>query len=107
MLTDSDVAKKLLAIQHSAITRNIDFNLSFKRMKQLMNAKRCFYSGEVLNNIVGNPNQFTIDRIDASKGYTDNNVVQCSLRFNQIKSNLTINEIGMMVKKLKTKGIKF
>jgi hypothetical protein len=35
----------------------------------------------------------SIDRVDNEKGYTIENVVLCTSRFNTIKSNMTLKEI--------------
>ena len=40
-----------------------------------------------------NPNGLSIDRIDNSLGYSNENVVLCTSRFNTIKSNMTLEEI--------------
>lgn len=105
MITDSNIAKKLVMLEKSALDRGIEFNVSFKKLKQLMNSKKCFYTGALLTSIENDDNKFTIDRVDASKGYVDNNIVQCSLRFNRMKANLTIDDIKLIARKLKTKGI--
>jgi hypothetical protein len=95
-ISDLDVAKKLVAIKTSADSRGIQFDMSLRRVRQLLNTKRCFISGLPLNRIQHDPNQLTFDRLDNSKGYTDDNVVACSLRVNKLKDNLTVDEITML-----------
>ena len=95
-ISDLDVAKKLVAIKTSADSRGIEFNMSLKRVRQLLNTKKCFISGARLNRIQQDPNQLTFDRLDNTKGYTDDNVVACSLRVNRLKDSLTIDDITML-----------
>ena len=101
-----DVAKKLVAIKTSADSRGIEFNLSLKRVRQLLNTKRCFISGARLNRIQQDPNQLTFDRLDNTKGYTDDNVVACSLRINRLKDSLTIDDITMLYMAIQKKSKK-
>ncbi len=91
-MTDLQVAKKLCSIYNSAESRGIEFNMSFKRMKILMNQKKCCYTGVVFTEEEG-PNHRSIDRIDNSKGYTDENTVACTVAINLKKRDLTIAEI--------------
>lgn len=96
LVTDIQVARKYINIMDSARVRNIEFNMSLKKVKQLLNTKRCYFSKEILSRIPNEPNQLTFDRIDNKKGYTDDNVVVCSYKINKLKSNLTIDEIKML-----------
>jgi hypothetical protein len=95
-VSDLEVAKKMVAIKTSADSRGIEFNMSLRRVRQLLNTKKCFISGVDLNRIQQDPNQLTFDRLDNSKGYTDDNVVACSLRVNRLKDSLTIEDITML-----------
>ena len=95
-ITDLDVAKKLLAIKSSADSRGIEFDLSLKAVRKLLNAKKCFISGVVMNRIAGDENQLTFDRLDNSRGYVDDNVVACTLRMNHLKGNLSIDDITQL-----------
>lgn len=100
MITDLDIAKKLMRIAQSAENRNIKFDMSFAKVKKLMNTKKCFFTGVELdkeNN--GAPNYITFDRVDADGGYTDDNVVACSNEFNQKKKDITISDIKTMYEK--------
>jgi hypothetical protein len=106
IISDLEVAKKLVAIKTSADSRGIDFDLSLKRVRQLLNTKKCFISGVKLNRIQQDPNQLTFDRLDNTKGYTDDNVVACSLRFNRLKDSLTIDEITMLYMAIQKKSKK-
>ena len=103
-MEDIKVATKLFTMYGKAKERNIPCTLSFKRMKQLMLRKKCFYTGINMNNIEGDNNQKTFDRIDASEGYTDNNTVTCTLSINRKKSNLTREEITLIYNKIKDRN---
>lgn len=93
---DLYVAKKLAAKAKNAKDRGIEFGLTFQSMKNLMKAKRCYYTGIVLTTPEGvQPDQTgnkasdrTIDRIDGSKGYVPGNVVACCNAANNIKAQL-------------------
>jgi hypothetical protein len=93
---DLYVAKKMVAIKTSADSRGIQFDMSLRRVRQLLNTKRCFISGLPLNRIQYDPNQLTFDRLGNTKGYSDDNVVACSFKVNQLKGDLTVDEITML-----------
>jgi hypothetical protein len=95
-VTDIEVAKKMISIKHSADTRGIIFDMSLKRVRQLLNMNKCFITGADLNRVNGDDNQLTFDRLDNTKGYIDSNVVACSLRMNRAKDSLTIDDITML-----------
>ena len=91
------VAKKLVAKEKDAKRRGIEFGLTFQSMKNLMKAKRCYYTGIVLTEPAGlqddqlagrHASDRTIDRIDGSKGYVPGNVVACCNAANNIKAQL-------------------
>ena len=105
-LTDIQIAQKLTAKYANALKRGIHFNLSFKRMKQLCKQKTCFFTGIKFHEYIKplepgeteHPYAMTIDRIDSSLGYTDDNVVACTNEFNKLKSNLSLQTIERMYK---------
>lgn len=82
-INDEDVFRKWAQLRDSAKSRGIEFSLSFCSVKNILNAKRCHYTG-----IEFDTGEFrrTVDRIDPSKGYVKGNVVACSAYFNFIKS---------------------
>jgi hypothetical protein len=96
-MDDITVARKLVSIEDSAKKRGVHFNLSFKRCKQLLITKRCYYTGKPFDYKI---NIRTFDRVDNSKGYVDDNVVACTKSFNEIKKNLTVDEITLLFKKV-------
>ena len=105
MIADIEIARKLLQIEQSAKSRNIPFDLTFQDVKRVLTAKRCFFTGAILTDVVGSPNKLSFDRIDNTKGYITGNVVACSESFNKTKNNLTVNDIVLLYKGLKRKKI--
>ena len=104
-LTDLEVASKLVTLALSAKNRSKEFNISFNKMKRVLNSKKCYYTGVPIvfkSDSVGNHdhNKLTIDRIDNDKGYVDDNIVACSHAFNQVKGNLTVSQIKSLYKGL-------
>lgn len=95
-MEDITVARKLVSVEDSATKRGIDFNLSFKRCKQLLTTRNCYYTGKPFTD----RDFLTFDRVDNNKGYTDENVVACSKSFNEAKKNLTVKQITLMYKKV-------
>jgi len=93
MSNDLEVAKKLVQLSQSAKSRNIEFGMSLKKVKKLLTNKTCFYTrvrfreGDLAR---------SIDRVDSAKGYTDDNVVACTVNINGKKGNLTEKEIIQM-----------
>lgn len=97
-VSDIDVAKKLLSIAASAADRGIEFDLSFNKMKKLMEQKKCYYTGIEFEET----GKFarSIDRVDNSKGYVDSNVVAANIYINGKKKDLSIEEINLIFKKV-------
>jgi hypothetical protein len=104
-MTDIQIAKKMVAIQTSANSRLLRFDLSFSETKKLMTTKKCFFTGNPLNEKTNDPNKRSFDRIDNKKGYVNGNVVACSESFNKRKGNLTIDEITILFKALQKKNL--
>jgi hypothetical protein len=102
MASDTQVAKKYLSLKQSATHRGLEFNLSLTSVRNIMNAKKCYYTGRCISyNVSGTkPNKLTFDRKDASLGYVKGNVVACSHEFNQKKSSLTIKDIELLARRL-------
>lgn len=103
--SDVSISRKLINLYHSATSRNIKCSLSFRHLKRLLQSNKCYFTKVELNTIEGHPNQISIDRIDNTKPYTDNNTVLCSRRINNLKDNLTPNEIELLYKGLVKKGV--
>lgn len=71
--------------------QDIIFNISFSDYKKIHLRKTCFYTGVTLElNTINHP---TIDRITPELGYVKHNLVVCSKIVNNLKGDLSINEI--------------
>jgi len=71
--------------------RLITMGLSKAEYIALLRARpnmKCFYTGEefVLNQGTNHPNYPTLDRIDNTKGYVENNIVLCLNKCNELKN---------------------
>lgn len=89
MITDLDVAKKLLQLRDSAKNRKYAFDMSIKTVRNLLTRKTCAYTGVKFDRTYPNKGAFpTVDRIDSEVGYIDGNVVMCTFTVNQMKGNL-------------------
>ena len=98
IVTDLEVAKKMLKIYQSAQDRNLKFDLSFVTVKDLLLYPNCYYTGKEFDED-GNMGR-SFDRIDSDKGYVEGNVVACTVDINMKKSNLTFEEIELLYNKL-------
>ena len=100
-MDDIQIAAKFVAKAKSSSDRNIPFMLSFSEYKRLLKTKKCYYTGVELTFEKNQPNSFTIDRIDADRGYVPGNCVACSYIMNQKKKDLTMNDLRLMFRRLK------
>lgn len=97
-IKDLEVAKKMLKIFQSANDRGLEYNLTFKTVRRLMNYRKCYYTGREFRE--DGPYSRSFDRVDSSRGYVEGNVVACTVDINQKKSNLTNEEITILYEKL-------
>ena len=97
-IEDIEVARKMINLQQSATSRNLEYNLTFETTKRLMSYTRCYYTNVEFNDTT---NIFSIDRVDPKKGYVEGNVVSCTVEINSKKANLTIEEIHNLSTQLK------
>lgn len=73
-VTDKKLAKKYTQLVSSAHDRGLSFDLSLAKLRRVLNAKRCYFTGIPLTDTTR-----TIDRLDSSIGYEDNNIYPCQL----------------------------
>lgn len=92
-MKDIFVAKKMVNLQRSARDRGIEFDLSFATVKRLLSRKTCYYTREELTR-----HNRSIDRVDNTKGYVDDNVVACTIEINGFKANLSHTQIKRLAK---------
>jgi hypothetical protein len=99
VVTDLEVANKLIKLYQSAKDRQIDFDLTLNKVRQLLQVKACYYTGVPFEE--DGKYARSIDRVDSDQGYVDDNVVACTVDINGKKANLTNEEIEMLYTKLK------
>jgi len=98
-LQDKAITNKRKQLKNSAKKRGIFFNLSREDVKWILEQEKCFYTG-----VKFKPNSKqarSIDRIDSNDGYTRNNIVVCTKRINELKSNLSYKEISQLYWRIK------
>lgn len=86
---DKMVAQYYVNKVQSCRTREIEFNLTFTQVKNMLRAKKCQYTGVTLTKSTSSsqlPTDVTIERIDPSKAYETGNVCAVSYAANQAKS---------------------
>jgi hypothetical protein len=98
ILSDVEVARKMVNIHSSATSRNLEFNLTFDYVKKLLEYDKCYYTNVPFTEEGLSARSF--DRLDNDKGYILGNVVACTVDINGKKNNLTIDEIICLYKKL-------
>jgi hypothetical protein len=87
MTQDIDLCLKYNSKFHNAKQRGIEFNLPFQSFKNLMRAKKCFYTGATLTQSgKGLATDLTIDRKDSKLGYIKGNCVAACYAANNFKS---------------------
>lgn len=91
IMNEVNIAKKFINKAKNAESRGIVFELSFQSFKNLMRAKKCFYTRTLLTNQtsedgVQKPTDRTIERVDSSKGYVKGNCVACCHEANRWKA---------------------
>ena len=82
-------------LRNSAKRRNILFELTMVDLYELSFPISCSITGKPLhfNRGKASDNSFSIDRIDANKGYTADNIIVVSNRVNRIKNDGTPEEL--------------
>ena len=84
-ITDSRNRAKKNGWEHDIDAEHVRFLL-------VQSGKRCPYSGQKFVFETGNPNMFSVDRVDNSKGYIKGNVVVTSVRANKAKLDMSLEE---------------
>lgn len=95
-ITDCELVKKFGDVQLSASNRQKSFKVSLRKLRIIMNTTKCFYTGTPL--VRGKQGNHSIDCVNPSKGYVDDNIVACDRRINALKSNLKPEEILLISK---------
>jgi len=79
-MNDIKFARQYISKSQSSKTRGISFDLSFSQYKKLKSRKVCQYTGLRLTKTT-----LTIERVDATKGYTVDNCIACHTAINNFK----------------------
>ena len=58
-IDDGFLANKYIAVRASANKRQVPFELSLKKLKKILETKKCFFTGAELNRINEDPNQYS------------------------------------------------
>ena len=98
ILSDIEIARKMINILQSASDRKLKFDLSFNTVKELMSVEKCYYTDVPFEEEGVFSRSF--DRIDSNLGYVEGNVVACTVDFNGKKSNLSLEEIEILYEKI-------
>lgn len=89
--------------KNNAKSLKFEYNLDKLFIKKLLESQgyRCKYSGVKFENNFRNKLTYpTIDRIDSSRGYTQDNVCVCTFIVNMMKNNLTVEQFKDLVTKI-------
>jgi hypothetical protein len=105
---DIKICQAYIRTVQGAKDRGIECTLSLKKFQQLKRTTRCYYTNTKLT--IGEPakaqaDNWSLDRLDNDKGYTDNNVVVCSQRINAKKGSMSLDEIKSISNGLKKKNL--
>jgi hypothetical protein len=97
--SDIAIAKGYINKAQSAKDRGLEFKLSFTFYKRCLLKKKCQYTSILFdwNNPLLKP---TLERVDASKGYTSDNVVVVCQIINSLKSTIDDNANPLTIKHL-------
>lgn len=94
---------RLNSAKHRARKLKLEFNITEEFIKELWEKQdgKCFYSGLDMNITERNtPYAMSLDKVDANKGYTQDNVVLCTYIVNTMKSNLPVTEFFDIIKEI-------
>jgi len=94
MVSDTSVAKKYIQIHDSAKSRGIEFDMSLKKVRQLLTRKTCYFTGQPFDS----KNVRSFDRLNNEIGYVDSNVVACGQIINSRKGSLSLIELRQIYK---------
>ena len=96
---------RFLGARRRALNSNIEFNITFEYIKELWNEQKgiCALSNVPMTYLLKEgrtPTNISIDKIDRTKGYIKGNIQLVCMACNQIKSDLTEEEMYNFCKKI-------
>ena len=97
-------SSKYTHIKYSAIKRNLEFSVSIEYLWELFQKQdgKCYYTGEELTLSTRNTKggmTASVDRLDSSKGYLEDNVVWCHKDVNIMKMDKSEQEFYELCQK--------
>jgi hypothetical protein len=93
----NQLAKLFARVKHQAKNRKISFNLNpaYFALPEICPVLKIPLQFHTVN---ADDNSYSVDRIDNTRGYDNDNVCIMSLKANRIKSNATLEELVMVGK---------
>lgn len=85
------IARRIVAWKRTASRRDIPWELSDGFFKEI--PSNCFYTGMPLTLVSNSINTISLDRIDSTKSYREDNVVFCCKWINVMKSDRSREEL--------------
>lgn len=85
---------KYFEYKKRAQDKNIPFSISFQKFYLVLTSK-CYICG-----IDGKQNEIGIDRLNNNKGYTEFNVMSCCWNCNRMKSDMSIKDFALYMKRI-------
>ena len=82
--TQNPIGAQFAKMRHRDKVRGVDFSLTIAKARKLYQ-QPCVYCGDPTPSL-------NLDRVDSSRGYSNDNVVPCCLRCNKMKSDMTTQE---------------
>ena len=96
----NSIAIKYALTSSSAHRRGKEFNLSMQYIRNVMRQGHCAYSGEAFGDL-GSYDGMTFERLDGDKGYVLGNVIPVKRKYNELRANLTQDELRQALKQAK------
>lgn len=85
---DLALAKRYMSTRENAKKRKIPFDLSLKKAAELLSETRCAVTGKLFTSKGGmDATSLSFERIDASVGYVDDNVIAVTNKVNSFKGS--------------------
>lgn len=85
-MIEEQLARKYISKITSAKQRGLEFTLSIREYKKLLNTKTCYYTGIKFSDVETSPFYRTLERLDNSIGYTKENTVAACHCYNALKA---------------------
>lgn len=99
------ITERFLAARLRSRKHNLEFSITKKYLFELLELQnnKCAISGIALTFILGNgriPTNVSIDKIDGNLGYTNDNIQLVCMAVNQMKSDMSMNELYNFCEKI-------